>query len=316
MGDLGGTEFPAKRAIDIFGRGTIPFGTIIDFVASCAVFAEEIEKERPDILFVPLRGASPMAGMAANFLEGTGLMPKVVPLPVGSHTYFTERRGRQVASLRGITRSDKARIVDETFAKLLADGVYSPTGSTLMVVDEVQRGSTLTVITRSIGAAMCRVGDTSQLRVFAFRDNRTRAGWMDSYLRIGRDLAVKDLGTTTKSLFTVDSAPLLDRINNVDPHAQHSTTTLLATENTEARTVFRAIYDTYVQPQTALDEIRAIRHGDVGGDDGVAGTALARVLGSVEGVPDATEPRRRATRGELLAWWEELGRQVIKHRRL
>lgn len=42
---------------------------------------------------------------------------------------------------------------------------------------------------------------------------------MDSYLRIGRDLAVKDLGTTTKSLFTVDSAPLLDRINNVDPRA-------------------------------------------------------------------------------------------------
>ena len=106
MGDLGGTEFPAERAIDILGRGTIPFGTIIDFVASCAVFAEEIKKERPDILFVPLRGASPMAGMAANFLEGSGLMTEVVNLPVGSPTYFAVPRGQQVALLRGVIIAD------------------------------------------------------------------------------------------------------------------------------------------------------------------------------------------------------------------
>lgn len=306
-------EFQSKRAIDIICRGEISFPDLLNFIGACAVFAEEIKKERPDVLFVPLRGASPMGWMARYFLEDTDVMPIVAELPIGSHMYTRIDGGKDILATRGIRPSDKARIVGEVMDNLVDGGIYLPGQSNLMLVDEVQFGSTISDASKYITGEMRKRKDQRELAVFAFRDGRTRDRRLQKYYNIAKDLGVKDLGTTTNTLFTVDSPPLIDGIVNENPDLPPSVSTLRIVENVSARNIFRTLYEAYKDPAKVLDVVKKMRDGNL--TDDIQSSILYQEINSALTDTVPVKRGKGVKEKQIFEWWELFARQVIKHKK-
>jgi hypothetical protein len=277
----------------------------------CATFSDAIRDERPGVLLVPLRGASPMGWMVADFLRHSAEMPTVVHLPIGTHTYVIEdaRGRREVTS--GLRAADKARIVAETIAELASRGLYQPVETKLMLVDEVQYGSTITDAARHILTSMDSHGDVNPLRVFAFRDGRTRDRWTRKYIQIASKLNANSLGTTVPSLFTVDRRPLLDAIVNTAPDHPPTPKTLAVSPNVDARGSFAAIFETWQEPQKVLDRLsmmdRASRNQT--GSSRVT-DEIARALAD----PIPVRNGKAATREQMVAFFRQLAKIFLNDR--
>lgn len=137
----------------------------IDLVAGCALVAGIIEKEQPDIVFFPLRGAGPIEWATQEILElDKAPVPEFVDLPLGTHHDLQTRRS---SNRTGLTGQEKISIVNTAIGRLARAGTLVPNSSRLMLVDEVQKGRTITQAAEALRRATMNLGDNQTIDVVA-----------------------------------------------------------------------------------------------------------------------------------------------------
>lgn len=262
-----------KHPIETLRNSSVNGNAVVNLVGACSVLAEEINKEQPDILFIPLRGASPIRWLTERFVQEKGEMPHVVELPIGTYSYLKEPGNPDSMGVSGMKFSDKARITAEALDGLKDKGLFVPGSTKLMLADEVQYGSTIVDAARGIIQATKMHGDTSQLGVFSVKDGRVATRRIDKYRNLVRDLGIKDLGTTVDSLFVVDSVALLDGLFNTNPELPPSLDTIQIVPNNRARTFFSHLYELYRDPLLKDVKAKEISEMEYPGNPGAKDTA-------------------------------------------
>ncbi|HEY5441986.1 MAG TPA: hypothetical protein VIJ68_00435 [Candidatus Saccharimonadales bacterium] len=276
-----------------------------DMVAGCNLVADVIEKEAPDIVFFPLRGAGPIEWVAAEALrQRSTVEPVFVDLPIGTSINARTRR------LSGLTGRQKLNLVDQRVEELVAAGVYVPGKSKLMIVDEVQKGRTLTQASEAIRRSMIDRGDDGILRVVAVQDSRGEQIGAQTQRTHGYRKLVTNEREGFKSyilptaLFTVDRERYLDAIvsgvSEAETGEMHSDDFYIA-KNVEAREIFQALVRSYYSPEAAQDEVDMIKREDLKEDIGL--TALQFAV--ADALTDPREVRKPTDSERIIEWWEQ-----------
>lgn len=307
-------EFSPVRAEDALAR-EVPPGHALDFVQGCKVFAEIIAKESPDIVFFPQRGAGPIEWTTKAFInEEKTHTPRMVDLPLGTHIAINDETDTRHES--GISGQSKIALIEEMFTRLEDEGAYVPGESRLMLIDEVQKGGTITQAAHAIAQAMRRRGDEEPLRVIAVQDSRANLIGDDrkqSYRRLAaneREGFITNVVPTT--LFMVDRHYFLDAIWNTLPGDHGQLDGFIINENREARRMFRTLVDVFRNPEQALEELEALSRHDLAPD-------LGRTVLQNELMETITDPRnlrenRSANFQQLVTWWRSYARKVQQSR--
>lgn len=306
-------EFAPVRAEDALSR-EVPPGHALDFVQGCKVFAEIIAKETPDIVLFPQRGAGPIEWTTAAFLDADHThIPTMVDLPLGTHVMINEGTGKREGGMSG---RSKISLIEEVFTRMQEDGVYVPGESRVMLIDEVQKGGTITQAAHAVRNAMMARGDAESLRVIAVQDSRANLIGDDRKSSYRKLASNEQAGVITNvvptALFMVDRHYFLDAIWNTLPHEHGQLDGYVIMPNNEARSMFQTLVDVYRDPEQALKEIDAIERQDIAPDLG--STVLQTELLETITDPRSLRPKRSANTSHLLTWWRSYARKALQSR--
>lgn len=295
---MGFEETVRSRPMDHLTASVAP-KEVADMVAGCSVVASVMAKEKPDIVFFPLRGAGPIEWVCEEALAHEGVkMPQFVEVPLGSHADADTKH------LGGLTGTEKLQAVAETVENLVQDGSYKPGSSKLLIVDEVQKGRTITQAAEAVRRAMLDHGDESMLGIVAVQDSRGQ------HIGDKRTQGFKRLAGNERTgfktyviptpLFTVDRDKYLDVIiSDTSASSGAILDRYSIAKNVESREMFRALTHAYYEPETAAEEIAMMRRDGLKDDLGSAAIqyAIADML---------TDPRQVAKPSpdhRILDWW-------------
>ena len=117
----------------------------------------------PDLLVLPLRGASPICAALSVFEEEYGTPMRRLYLPIGTHA------DPDTGGLSGYSQFIKGEIIDQKVRQLAAEGV---TVNRPMLIDEVQSGATCSVASKLVDQALREYFGTAGLDVVAAHDQR------------------------------------------------------------------------------------------------------------------------------------------------
>ena len=298
--------FESQRAIDAMTGGA-SYLEALDFVAGCEMIAQAITKERAGVVFFPQRGAGPME-WTIEALAKTAPVPQETPLfvdlPIGTHITINDEHPGQA----GITPSEKAAVVQDTFQELVDSGCYIPGETRLMLVDEVQKGGTISRAALEISKAMRAYGDDAKLSVVAVQDNRNDLVGMEKTegFRIMASNASKYCRTSVvnMALFMVDRTVLLDQIWKLSGGKVSSQDDFEMQPNDDARRMFRTLVEVYRRPKEALEELEGVRREVLAED--IGDTVLQSAL--VEAMTDPRHVRERVSNLHLVEWWRNFAR--------
>lgn len=294
-----------ERPFDAFIRNAKP-EQVLGFLEGCEELAELITREEPDVVFVPLRGAVPMTLTASLIMQSAGAgeeggskMPLFVELPVGDRQTIVERptshNGERYQIVgKGVGGSlVKGKVIESVVDGLRDSGAYIPGETELMLVDEVQTGSTFTTATTALLESMAKNGDTKKLNVVAMQDNRPvdvnkngtqqpkalTNGYKNivasgSALEKEQDVdqregfkAKVDSTVIELPLFTVDFHALLDTVflfgDSAESHESYE-----KIQNEGAARIFKVLVDIYKNPEKAVQELEELRRGELASDLG------------------------------------------------
>lgn len=305
-------EVQPQRAADILTR-EIAYPEATDFVGGCAVFAETIAKEHPDIIFFPQRGAGPIEWTTEVLIENAGnRMPAFVDLPIGTHTTINADR----PELSGISGSQKRALIEQTIDSLIEDGRYVPGKSRLMLIDEVQKGGTISQAAQAIRDAMTKHGDEGVLSVIAAQDSRHKLIG-DDRTEAFKKLAGnerKGFKTTTvpTAMFMVDRPQFLDEIWKTNDAKAGSLDDFVINNNDAARRIFRTLAMVYLDPGKALDELEEL-HRHITAEDLGSTVLQAEVLEAMTD-PVPVKGNKHATEKHLFNWWNNFARSLQNKR--
>jgi hypothetical protein len=189
-----------------------------------------------------------------------------------------------------------------------------------MLVDEVQKGGTITEAAKAIREAMDERGDTKKLSVAAFQDTRhglDDGGRNSDYLDLaaGEQRGV-EVYVQSASMFMVDRTAFLDEIwkaEGNEPRQGVSLEDFTIVKNDRARSLFRTLAEVSLYPQTAIDEL-----------EGLQRQALAQDLGSsvlqqevLEAMTDPVPVRgskKQANDTQMLSWWKNYAKACLPGR--
>lgn len=294
----------APRPIDAMTVDTTYYEAL-DFMAGCEMVSQAITKERAGVVFFPQRGAGPMEWTITELVQSAqGETPLFVDLPIGTHVTINEERPRY----GGITPTEKATVVGETFDDLIELGAYVPGETRLMLIDEVQKGGTISRAALEISRAMRARGDNAKLSVVAVQDNRNDLVGMQKTreFQIMATNASKYCRTNVvhMALFMVDRPMLLDQIWKLNRGKIRSLDDLEMQPNTAAREMFATLVGVYRNPEAALKELDAVKQEVLAQDLG--GTLLQGLL--VEAMTDPRSIRDRVGDLHLITWWQNFAK--------
>lgn len=143
-----------------------------DFMGCVRAVNEVINKEKPEIVFIPQRGAAPLR-WAIEALRGSQapsdltVEPIFIDLPIGTYRDLPSK------SVNGPTKSLKAKIIRETLTELEGQGLYVPNETSIMLIDEVQNGGTISTAVNALQKAMkYDYSDSTTISVVAVQDSR------------------------------------------------------------------------------------------------------------------------------------------------
>jgi hypothetical protein len=293
----------AARPVDVMTTGASHL-EVLDFVAGCEVIRWTIQKERADIVFFPQRGAGPIqwtveALMANDPVEA----PLFVELPIGTHIPINTNEEHPKPG--GLKPGEKNNVVAEVIDELEETGFYVPGRTKLMLVDEVQKGGTISQAAMSINAAMRQKGrdDMRQLSVVAVQDMRssdTELRKTDKYKRLISNENKRFRATVVPlALFTVDRTDLLDEIWRLTTDRVTSQDDLESQPNLASRALFRKLVEVYQKPEQAMAEIDEMRRQELASDIGA--TLLEEMLADF--LTDPRTTRDRPSDKHVFEWW-------------
>ncbi len=306
-------ETQPQRTADVLTR-EVPFVHAMDFVGACAVFAEVIEKENPGIVFFPQRGAGPIEWTTEVLMEASGKrLPVFSDLPIGTHISIN---GDKPEHTSGIRPNQKKALIEQTFDDLLEAGLYVPGQSGVMLIDEVQKGGTISQASRLIRQTMYKHGDTGILTVVAAQDSRNKMLGDDRTEAYRKLVANERAGfkTTTvpTAMFMVDRHQFLDEILRTSDGKEVSLDDFIMRDNETARRAFRTLARVFVDPERALTELEELRKHELTRDLGT--TVLQTEILEALTDPVPITNGKHATEEHLFGWWTQFARSVQNKR--
>lgn len=302
------------RSADVLTR-EIPHSEALDFVSACNVLAAIFAKEAPDVVFIPQRGASPMQWTTSALLGEYGKrQPVYAELPLGTHTLGSALNTNPTRQ-SGLNNEEKQKVIHDCIQKLKNSGQYTPGKSKLMLVDEVQKGGTITQATRLIKDSMVTHNDDSILTVVAIQDSRNGLIGSNRTASYNRLASNQTQGVKTyvqpSALFMVDVRAFLDTILSTESEpGMHSLADLVTVENINARRTFKALARVYANPELALQEIEMIASHDLARDLGTAILQTEMLEAMTD--PVSIKPRsRQASDKQIIDWWKNFANSVL-----
>lgn len=274
---------------------------VLDFIAGCETVASLIEGSRADIVLFPLRGAGPIRWCVEDFIDDrpSGKKPIFVDLPIGTHITINEREPHDA----GIRPSEKRAVIKDVLDDLERNGKYIPGESRLMMVDEVQKGGTISRAALEVSRAMRERGDETRLSITAVQDIRRGFVGMEKTDNFRKMVANENPRFRTSlvplALFTVDRASMLDQIWKLPSGRVTAADDLEVQPNEPARRMFKALIAVYKNPKAALQELEALRRSEIAQNLGQ--TIVQQEV--LEAITDPRLTRDRASETHVVNWW-------------
>lgn len=289
------------RPVDVLTTGATHLEAL-DFVAGCEVVRWTIQKERADIVFFPQRGAGPIEWTVKALMEHEPIAdtPLFVDLPIGTNTPVNT--GEERPRTGGLTRGEKSNVVEDTISELEETGFYIPGRSKLMLVDEVQKGGTISAAAMSINKAMRARGDMRRLNVVAVQDIRNDESLQktESYRRLVSNENNRFRATVVPlALFTVDRVDLLDEIWRLSTGRVESQDDFEIQPNFASRALFETLVRVYQNPDRAMSEVDQMRHEHLA--ENITRTILQKYLADY--VTDPSKTKDRPSDKHVFEWW-------------
>lgn len=301
------------RPMDSITRYTTA-GEAYDMVKASALAVEIIEKEQPSVVFFPQRGAGPVRLVVEEMLDQLGAdKPEFVDLPIGTSNHVDTH------SESGLSKGQKRMVIKDSFEGLAESGVYEPGKSKMMILDEVQKGGTISQASKIIKQTMKEHDDNSELVVLAIQDSRGEiigTSKSEDFRRLSAN-EIKGIKTYVipANLFTVDKLPYLDTVvtdksdNKEDPIGLDNFETL---ENTSAHELFRVLTRAYMYPDEAEGELRLLKDGKLLSDLGWISVGLQAVI--TDAITDPRKIHQETPPQRIHEWWSLFIRKAQEHK--
>ena len=171
------------------------------------------------------------------------MRPEFQPLLIGSRSARPSATSPRW-TLRGMTTSQKATVIDQTLRQLWAEGRLTAR-TRCVLVDEVQYGSPITTHARLLQSQLTQLGVAADHAVISVMDARVRHHRLERHDRLGEQLGLTHHMVEVPKLFTVDSVPLLDAIVHDDPASPPETDHLRLHRNSDSRRLFEQLCEAW-----------------------------------------------------------------------
>lgn len=249
---------PRPRPIDTV-VDKVPPQQMAHFMIGAQALSLLVERDQPDAIFVPQRGAGPIVWAVDGFLRAKDIEYPKIYLPIGTNT------DPVTARQEGYNSTTKKRMISteiERFRELSGHDIKSAT-----LIDEVQSGATISTAARYVAEAL----PDSKFHVIAVQDNRTNVlhrvktyaySTLASNERVGIQTSVVPL-----PLFTVDRSGLMDTIlRPSDAPESQQPEMLMIMHNTDAEAMMKILALASLRPDLLLkciEEIKSNRTGNI-----------------------------------------------------
>lgn len=279
-------------------RNPITPDLVWDYYEGVGRIFEIVNVSKPDIVFFPLRGASPLKWCLDEMGDiRMSKTPLFIELRLG-HTNVVE------SSQEFGTKNSKRAIIqwDLDNSPLKPDVEQK-----VMLIDEVQSGSTLTAATMALLEELVERGITDTIEIVAAEDSRVDRQPARSYIELKNNSCV-NLTSVALPLFHIDREELLDfQLATTPGHGQstsreHMLVRSHIMRNTEAERMYRILCQAYLHPYTLHN---SLENGAVGEYPNKIDIWLREILTN----PQVGE--RRAERNDILSWLSEFARICI-----
>lgn len=196
------------------------------------------------LTIAPLRGAMPIVWAADGLSEIEPAIDNTfVEIPIGQYVYLRDGRLRDTSP----KRDQKIGIIDTYLTQVLEQDGRDPYKTSLAIVDEVQKGGTLSAAVTTARAIAGRRDFLPRIQVVAAQDARRKIA-AEPKTEMYRELAsnsVEDTDVTVipMPLITVDRDVLLDtvRLDGTPADSFMIATRLTVERNKPAEELFRAL---------------------------------------------------------------------------
>lgn len=246
--------------------GTVPPSEVKSFIKASVTAYSAVKQAHPDVVFVPERGAGPIAWCIQQQADMEENPMRYVYLPIGQHTEVLGGK------LYGITKTEKAHLINRAleFEKSLST-INNP-----LIVDEAQSGSTISTAVRYLYSGLTTIHNCEKLSVIAmldtYRKGREKVG---PFNKLATNSLKEDITTSTipAPLFYVDKQALLDHIlfpddapeSGLNSRGQqtHRIELMMLMHNIPARDFFQMMTLAYIKPEYLARSLNSLKtNGD------------------------------------------------------
>lgn len=233
---------------------------VVEFIAGCERIQRIVDCVKPDVIFLPQRGAAPI-GWALDELTKRKNGRLVVYLPLGTHSDVMS------GDVKGLDHPGKRKAIESglRYAVETLGKVEKP-----MLIDEVQSGGTLKEAAYLMLSEMDRQRAGKTLYVVAVQDNSN--GWLTHKKVKGFCTLVSNTREHVRSsivevpFFSVDRQEFLDHIlYPSDAPMENRPAMQMYLRNTQSENFIRCLTAGYLHPHclsTALEMLKGSIHKD------------------------------------------------------
>lgn len=281
---------------------------MVDFYDGCRKINSLVKNIRPDVIFLPLRGAAPIGWVLDEFEELRGKPVRLkYPIRLG-HTTNVET-GEEYG-----TKGYKKRIVRMDLERLLYSFPELTDGRDVsaMLIDEVQSGSTIAEAAEILREQLIDYTLTDHLSVIGAVDSRVQRDKTHDYRQMQNNstqgIVLKEVRLP---LFSIDRTEFLDSllsptthpsgIHRIGAHVMH---------NIPSKQLLQILARTYLQPEHMLEALNKVFTQRKKCDDNTR--FFLQWLRDV--FHDNEIYRRRASNKDIFAWLNEFATLCLEKR--
>ena len=242
---------PRPRPIDTV-VDKVPPQQMAHFMKGAQALSLLVERDQPDAIFVPQRGAGPIVWAVDGFLRAKDIEYPKIYLPIGTNT------DPLTAKQEGYNSTTKKRMISTEIERFTQASGHDIKSATL--IDEVQSGATISIAARYVAEAL----PNSRFHVIAVQDNRTNV------LHRAKTYAYTTLASNERAgiqtsvvpipLFTVDRSGLMDTIfRPSDAPESQQPEMLMIMHNTDAEAMMKTLALASLRPDLLVKCIEKIK---------------------------------------------------------
>ena len=242
---------PRPRPIDTV-VDKVPPQQMAHFMIGAQALSLLVERDQPDAIFVPQRGAGPIVWAVDGFLRAKNIEYPKIYLPIGTNT------DPLTAKQEGYNSTTKKRMISTEIERFTQASGHDIKSATL--IDEVQSGATISIAARYVAEAL----PNSRFHVIAVQDNRTnvlhRAKTYAYTTLASNERAGIQTSVVPLPLFTVDRSGLMDTIfRPSDAPESQQPEMLMIMHNTDAEAMMKTLALASLRPDLLVKCIEKIK---------------------------------------------------------